>query len=176
MNIHKLKPRRVTIIYAVLTCLFAPAAKSVAQCACGQPAGGIVWGDAMMLPPGVAGQIIEGDAIYLTVNVPEAAIVQVNGDPTISIGPTRYFVVKNLDPERTYKFEIVVETANPAGVPMEASETVKLKPGNTEVVSITPTKRKVAKPAQPAEASETGNTARRLPAPRVLPVTIARSS
>jgi uncharacterized protein (TIGR03000 family) len=92
------------------------------------------------------GMILEPDSIYLTVNVPEDAILQVNGDPTISIGPTRYFVVRGLAAGRTYNFEIVAETANPAGVAMEEKKTIALTTGASEIVTLKPVKRKVPRP------------------------------
>lgn len=126
---------------------------ATAQCNCwGSP--GAYSDSWMTIPGGGFGQIIEGDSVYITLNVPEEAIVQVNGDPTISIGPTRYFVVRNLEAERTYKFVIVVETANAAGVAMEETKTIKMTPGNTEVVTMKPIKRKVLKPAADASASK----------------------
>ena len=110
----------------------------------------------MMGLPGdyIPGQIIEGDSIYITLMVPEKAIVQINGDPTISLGPTRYFVVRGLDLDKTYTFEVVVETANPAGVAMEEKKTLKLKPGASEIVTMKPVKRKVPKPAAVADAKD----------------------
>jgi uncharacterized protein (TIGR03000 family) len=113
--------------------------------------GGAVMGEMGGVYSSIPGQIIEGDSIYLTVNVPEKAIVQVNGDPTISQGPTRYFVVRGLEPGRVYSFEIVAETANPAGVAMEEKKLVKLHAGSTEIVSLRPVKRKAVKvPAKDA--------------------------
>lgn len=124
-------------------------AHASAQCACGNGASGGY--SLAMGMPGVPmgaslGQSIEANAIYLNVNVPEKALLKVNGDPTISLGTTRYFVIKDLDPQHEYKFVIVAETANAAGVPMEETKTVKLKVGAIETVTLKPIKRKVIAP------------------------------
>ncbi|MEZ6134539.1 MAG: hypothetical protein R3C53_06490 [Pirellulaceae bacterium] len=154
-----------------VTVVFSLSSNAMAQCNCGGSAApmaggyydsfgaGIPMDMGMQIPiEGIpmapplpeGGQIIEGDSIYLTVNVPEKAILTVNGDPTISTGPTRYFVVKGLDVEREYKFVIVAETANAAGVAMEQTETVKLKPGSSQVVTLKPVRRKGSKPPEDA--------------------------
>lgn len=124
-------------------------AHASAQCECGNGASGGY--SLAMGMPGVPmgaslGQSIEANAIYLNVNVPEKALLKVNGDPTISLGTTRYFVIKDLDPQHEYKFVIVAETANAAGVPMEETKTVKLKVGAIETVTLKPVKRKVLAP------------------------------
>lgn len=125
-------------------------AHASAQCACGNGASGGY--SLAMGMPGVPmgaslGPIIEANAIYLNVNVPEKALLKVNGDPTISLGATRYFVIKDLDPQHEYKFVIVAETANAAGVRMEETKTVKLKVGAIETVTLKPIKRKVIAPS-----------------------------
>lgn len=147
--------------FSVLSVAFFLSAQSAfAQCNCGggQATGMVVGEYAPAMPivmgqPGdysvPGGQVIESDSIYLTVSVPEKAILTVNGDPTISVGTTRYFVIKGLDLSREYKFEIVAETANAAGVAMEETKTVKVRPGSTEMVTLKPVKRKVVK--KPAE-------------------------
>lgn len=112
-----------------------------------------------MTYPGMLERVVEEDAIYLTVNVPEKAILKVNGDPTISVGPKRYFVIRNLEPGRSYKFKIVAETANAAGVAMEETKTVKLSAGSTGVVSLKPIRRK-GDPG-PTPESEKASTADR---------------
>jgi len=140
-----------------------------AQCACGSSAIGGSYGsmafgmpDEMMIGMpgdmmGTPGQVIEGDSIYLTIDVPDKAILQINGDPTISIGPKRYFVIRNLEPDETYKFVIVAETANAAGVAMEETQTLKLKPGARESVSLKPIKRKGAKPKPDADEEDSAD-------------------
>ncbi len=145
----------VVVALAVVGAFTWPAS-AWAQCNCGGGSavsqGYPAVADGMLfdgqLPAGAQiGQIIESDSIYLTVHVPEKAIIKVNGDPTISVGPTRYFVVKGLEPGRDYKFVIVAETANAAGVPMEETQTVTLKPGTLENVTLKPVKRKKVEPA-----------------------------
>ncbi len=129
-------------------------ASASAQCACGGAASGgysLTMGMPGLPMDGSVGQILEANAIYLTVNVPEKAILKVNGDPTISLGTTRYFVIKELDPKHEYKFVIVAETANAAGVAMEETKTVKLKVGAMETVTLKPVKRKVIPPVVVAD-------------------------
>ncbi len=142
---------------AVLAILSAPQS-ACAQCCGGSGSamggyGGVISGDFMGMPM-MPGLIMEEDSIYLTVNVPEKAILQINGDPTISLGPTRYFVVHGLEPGRTYSFEIVAETANPAGVAMEEKKTVKVQSGSNEIVTLKPVKRKVPRPVATAGAAQ----------------------
>lgn len=108
-----------------------------AQCCGGNAVG--VFSSEMMSP----GMIIEGDSIYLTVMLPELAMLQVNGDPTISLGPVRYFVVRGLDPAKTYTFDFAAEALNPAGVVLLEKKTLKLRPGANEIVVLKPVKRKV---------------------------------
>ncbi len=125
-------------------------AHASAQCACSNGAsGGYSLATGMPgVPMGTSlGPVIEANAIYLNVNVPEKALLKVNGDPTISLGTTRYFVIKDLDPQHEYKFVIVAETANAAGVPMEETKTVKLRVGAIETVTLKPVKRKVIAPS-----------------------------
>ena len=140
---------QVTACALALACSLACAQSLQAQCACG--AAGMA-----MMPPGMLpmlpgadplagaqpGMIIEPNAIYLTVKVPEKTILMINGDPTISQGETRYFVVRGLEPDREYKFEIVAETVNPAGVEMLEKKALVLKTGAIETVALKPTKRK----------------------------------
>lgn len=144
--------RSIAICLCALLLAFTTNRIASAQC-CGSRAMGGFSSDVMdysMVP----GQIIEGDSIYLTVNLPELTVLQINGDPTISLGPTRYFVVRGLDPMKTYTFEIVAETLNPAGVALEEKKTLKLRPGANEIVTLKPVKRKVPKPKTPPAKAE----------------------
>lgn len=127
----------------LLVGLSAPLSTTQAQCNCGGSMGGTFSAESWMMQSGEYGQIIDGNAVNLTLHVPESAIVQINGDPTISIGPTRYYVIRNLEAGREYEFKIVVETANAAGVAMEETKTVKLLSGYSETITMKPIKRKV---------------------------------
>lgn len=142
--------------WAVCAALFI-SAQAAAQCACGSPAmaGSPFAMGVNGVPMGATpGPIIEANAIYLNVNVPEKAILKINGDPTISLGTSRHFVIKDLDPQHEYKFVIVAETANSAGVPMEETKTVKLKVGAIETVTLKPVKRKVVAPVVVVDDAE----------------------
>jgi uncharacterized protein (TIGR03000 family) len=125
---------------------------SSAQCCGGIAMGG--YSSDMMGYSLTPGQTIEGDSVYLTVSLPEAAVLQINGDPTISLGATRYFVVRGLDSAKTYTFEIVAETLNPAGVALIEKKTLKLRPGANEIVVLKPVKRKVARPRADAPKAD----------------------
>jgi uncharacterized protein (TIGR03000 family) len=131
--------RIVCYLCAFLTSLSTNQSAS-AQC-CGGSAMG-EYSSELMSP----GMIIEGDSIYLTVILPEAAVLKVNDDPTISLGATRYFVVRGLDPAKIYTFDIVAEALNPAGVALVEKKTLKLKPGANDIVTLKPVKRKVPRP------------------------------
>ena len=137
---------RLTVCALALVCALAAAQSTQAQCSCG--ATGMAMMPSGMLPGtdplavGQPGMIIEPNAIYLTVKVPEKTILMINGDPTISQGETRYFVVRGLEADREYKFEIVAETVNPAGVEMLEKKSVVLKTGAIETVALKPVKRK----------------------------------
>lgn len=154
MMTPKRKYSTLSRIMLAAFCVVSLHARSHAQCACGgsSSAGAMSYGAPLAM--GIEGRIVEGDAIYLNVTVPETAKLTVNGDPTISIGTNRYFVIRNLEPGRKYKFKVVAETANAAGVPMEETKVVELSPGATEFVSLKPFKRKSDQPAEPEEGEE----------------------
>ncbi|MCA9193273.1 MAG: hypothetical protein KDB03_15990 [Planctomycetales bacterium] len=116
-----------------------------AQCNCGGSSGGSQMFALPMSGDIVPGsfQIIEEDAIYLTINVPEdTAPLKVNNDPTISIGATRYFVIRHLEPGKSYEFEVVAERANAAGVAMEEIRVFRLTAGSSKALTMNPIKRK----------------------------------
>lgn len=144
-----LSTSRVVVCALTVACSFTLSQSLQAQCACGTS------GLAMPgMPPGAMlppldplgnpqpGMIIEPNAIYLTVEVPEKTILMINGDPTISQGTKRYFVVRGLEPEEEYKFDIVAETANAAGVEMMERKELVLETGAIETVALKPVKRK----------------------------------
>lgn len=103
-------------------------------------------------------QNVEADAIYLTINVPEdTAPLRINNDPTMSVGATRYFVIRHLEPGRTYSFEVVAERANAAGVAMEEIKVFKLPAGSSKMLSLNPIKRKGDPDGRTVEGEETGD-------------------
>lgn len=93
-------------------------------------------------------QVIEPDAAYLTVNVPEVnldtsdAELIINGDPTVSVGPSRRFIVRDLEPEKDYEFQIVAITANRANVERMEVKTITLRAGDMQTLSLKPTRRR----------------------------------
>ena len=135
---------RLAVASAILAVIFVacnvPSALAQFPCGCNgwQPTGEIA-----MQGFNPAWDITEPDTIYLTVSVPEEAVVEVNGDPTAMVGATRYFVIRHLDPERDYKFVISAVTLNPAGIPLEEKKTLVLGAGSRDSVSLAPYKRKV---------------------------------
>ena len=93
--------------------------------------------------------VLEPNALYLTVNVPEKnldcpedAIITVNGDPTASEGPSRRFIVRNLEPGKEYEFKVAAITKNRGGVELMQKEIVKLRVGDTHTMTMKPVRRK----------------------------------
>ena len=53
-------------------------------------------------------QIEQPTTATIVVTVPKNAIVTINGKPTTSVGPTRTFISRNLDPTARYRYNIEV--------------------------------------------------------------------
>jgi uncharacterized protein (TIGR03000 family) len=93
-------------------------------------------------------QIIEPNAAYLTINVPEVnldtsdAELIINGDPTVSTGPSRRFIVRDMEPDKEYRFQIVAITANRANVERMEVKTIILRAGELQSVSLKPIRRR----------------------------------
>ncbi|MBX3421666.1 MAG: TIGR03000 domain-containing protein [Pirellulaceae bacterium] len=94
-------------------------------------------------------QILEANAIYLTVDVPEItldcptdAILTINGDKTASTGKSRRFIVRNLAPGEKYEFTVVAITTNRAGIELQQTQTFTLKTGDFKQIAMKPIKRK----------------------------------
>lgn len=132
-----------------------------AQCACGGTASVYSFDPSMGMPMGSPLPFtIEGNAIYLTLKVPELADVKINKDKTISAGTTRYYVIRGLEPDKEYEFDIRVVTLNPAGIELMEVQKVVLKTGAIETLSFKPVKRLTAveKALEEAEKEEAGET------------------
>ena len=89
--------------------------------------------------------VLEPNAIYLTVNVPEITldcILAVNGDPTARAGASRRFIVRNLEPGKEYEFKVAAITKNRGGVELMQKETVKLNVGDVHMMTMKPVRRK----------------------------------
>lgn len=99
------------------------------------------------------GTIMEPNTAYVTVTLPEKAKLFVNGDPTASTGPVRYFVVRRMDDGETFKFDFRAEMENAAGVKLEEKKQVLLKAGSSESFNLTPWKK------VPEEKKEEGGAA-----------------
>jgi uncharacterized protein (TIGR03000 family) len=76
------------------------------------------------------------DEIQLFVDLPEAARVYVNGNPTTSTGASRRFVSRNLEGGSSYRFEVRAEQ-DVDGRLVTREKTVVLTPGSTESISFT---------------------------------------
>ncbi len=142
---------RLIVLAAVMTVN----QQALAQCSCQSSSanGMLPWGSEVASMGAL--QIFEEDAIYLTVNVPEdTAPLTINGDPTISLGKTRYFVIRHLEPGRTYQFEIMAERANAAGVAMEEIKVIKVAAGSNRMLELNPIKRKGDPDARTVEGEE----------------------
>ncbi len=75
---------------------------------------------------------VEGDEVYLTVNVPADAKIFVNGKPTSSTGTMRQFVSRGLEVEKSYKFAIRAEMTAADGETMVETKTVVASAGESE--------------------------------------------
>jgi uncharacterized protein (TIGR03000 family) len=107
---------------------------------------------------GCASMILEPNAVYLTVNVPEItldcpedAVLTVNGDPTATKGASRSFIVRNLEPGKEYEFKLAAITKNRGGVELMQKETIKLQVGDMHTVTMKPVRRKADIERQEAE-------------------------
>lgn len=93
--------------------------------------------------------VIEPNAIYLTVNLPEKsldrpeeAVITVNGDPTKTEGASRRYIVRDLEYGKEYEFKVAAIMKNRAGVELLQRETVKLKVGDMHTMTLKPVRRK----------------------------------
>lgn len=94
-------------------------------------------------------QIVDYNSISLTIDVPEISLdspsdatLTINGDKTASTGKSRRFVVKNLQPGKSYNFTVVAVTTNRAGIELQQTEKITLKTGESRRISMKPIKRK----------------------------------
>ena len=75
-------------------------------------------------------QIEQPTTATIVVTVPKNATVTINGKPTTSVGPTRTFISRNLDPTARYRFNIEVSwIAGPSN--FKVAETIELAAGGT---------------------------------------------
>ncbi|MEQ1831052.1 MAG: hypothetical protein ABL921_34210, partial [Pirellula sp.] len=125
-----------------LAVVVACANSSLGQCACNNAnmvSEGVVYGSVS------AGDVLGPDALLeesddpakivnLTVVVHEKAIVSVNGEPTVTMGTVRPYIVRGLKPGKTYKFEIQGLVRQPKGDVYVAKETITLKAGESKQV------------------------------------------
>ena len=72
--------------------------------------------------------------INLTVIVNEKAIVTINGEPTITMGTVRPYIVRGLKPGKKYKFEIEALVKKQKGDEYGAKETVEISAGESKQV------------------------------------------
>lgn len=82
--------------------------------------------------------VVDGSTAQITVTLPEKAKLFVNGDPTASTGPVRYFVVRRLEAGEVFKFVFRAEMENAAGVKLEEKKEVLLKGGSMEAFALHP--------------------------------------
>ncbi|MDZ4848955.1 MAG: hypothetical protein SGI77_06655 [Pirellulaceae bacterium] len=72
--------------------------------------------------------------VNLMVIVHEKAIVSVNGEPTVTMGTSRPYIVRGLEAGKKYKFEIVGVYQTEALAEYAAKETVTVEAGGTKQV------------------------------------------
>jgi len=80
-------------------------------------------------------QTESSDAIYLNVDVPPAAKVFVNNLPTSSIGASRQFVSRGLQPGKKYKFVVRAEVLGADGNVASEEKTVTMTAGQRDELS-----------------------------------------
>jgi uncharacterized protein (TIGR03000 family) len=118
------------------------ASRANAQCAC--PTGNIVEGGSYMAmaapaelgPESLLEEVADDPATVcnLSVVVHDKAVVSVNGEPTVTMGTVRPYIVRGLKPEKSYKFEIQALLRQPKGDVYVAKETITLKGGESKQV------------------------------------------
>jgi uncharacterized protein (TIGR03000 family) len=74
------------------------------------------------------------EMINLTVIVAEKAIVSINGEPTVTMGTSRPYIVRGLKEGKNYKFVVDGLVKNESGAEYAATETVTLKAGESKQV------------------------------------------
>ncbi|MBX3422990.1 MAG: TIGR03000 domain-containing protein [Pirellulaceae bacterium] len=94
----------------------------------------------------------DADAVYLTVSVPNAAAIYVNGRATTSSGSVRQYVSRGLVAGKSYKFELRAELPGVDGQVMTEERTVVVTAGGREHLQFA-----FADSASPVETSLTLN-------------------
>ena len=84
--------------------------------------------------------------INLAVICHEKAIVSINGEPTVTMGTRRPYIVRELTPGKTYKFEVEAVYKTEQGAEYADKEVVTLKAGESKEVVLHVRRRNRAKP------------------------------
>ena len=74
------------------------------------------------------------ETIHFTVIVDEQAIVSVNGEPTISKGKVRPYIVRGLQAGKSYDFQFLAVVRKPQGDVYAAKEKVTIRAGEAKQV------------------------------------------
>jgi uncharacterized protein (TIGR03000 family) len=147
------------------------------DCATGSVAGGgggMVFGEMQGFSDGTPYQVVEPNAAYLTINVPEVnldntdAVVTINGDPTASVGPARRFIIRDMEIDKEYDFQIIAVTANRAGVERMEVKKITLRSGDMQSVSMHPKRRRSDVEQELAE-SQSDSSSQASGSPEVVP-------
>jgi uncharacterized protein (TIGR03000 family) len=93
-----------------------------------------------------------GEVVYLTVIVPEKAIVSINDEETYTTGTTRTYVAKGLKAGKEYTFRVKGLYKNESGAEYSKEEKVTVKAGESSqvVLHLRRTKRTPPAPLAPA--------------------------
>ncbi len=92
--------------------------------------------------------------INLSVIVHEKAIVTINGEPTVTMGTKRPYIVRGLSPKKSYTFVVEGLYKTEQGAEYYAKEEVKLDAGQSKEVVLHVRRRNRAKPvAAPVPAA-----------------------
>jgi uncharacterized protein (TIGR03000 family) len=78
--------------------------------------------------------LIQPNEVHLSVKLPEAAVVYVNGNKTSSTGDIRHFVSNNLRENEAYRFEVKAILTKEDGSEVVQNKTVVVNSGNGEEI------------------------------------------
>jgi uncharacterized protein (TIGR03000 family) len=120
----------------------------------GYPAGEVVYEG---LPPHLGAQELSDEAklqevddpsktINLRVIVHEKAVVTINGEPTTTKGTSRPYIVRNLAPNKQYRFKIEALVKQEDGAEYYSEKTETITAGNTKEVVLHVRRRKRQEP------------------------------
>ena len=82
-----------------------------------------------------ATEMVQPNEVHLTVKLPEAAKVYINGNLTTTTGAARHFVSRNLTANEAYRFEVKAVLPKEDGTEVVQNRTVVVNSGTGEEIS-----------------------------------------